>query len=215
MSYCMRKHSFFFSSFSFVLVLTVAALIIFGFDINTPKNTRRALINALKNGSTVNYFYRINDESAFGIFTDREPGEMDIIINTYERNMAPYCFFCGWNTANTADKRGILQPYLANGIAYTVEANTEDYGGVPTGEYGTFNLATGEFGHVKDLNEITADPTNVAKRITREYVSENFDEMSFASSDDEDCQIVFSALFVCYVVLLIWGGVIALRSRKS
>ena len=211
----MRKNPVFAFNLALVLTITVIALIVYGFDIRTPKNTRRALGKVVQNESTVNYFYKINDSFAFGVFTDREPGEMDVTITTYVRNMVPYCFLCGWYVGDPDDGRYISQPYMANGMAYSIEARDQDYGGVPAGEFPTFNLATGEFGHVKDLNTLTDDPTNPAKRITREYVSENYDEISYFGPDDEDCMIMYSALIVCYAIVLVWGVILLLRRKKA
>lgn len=206
----MKKHPIFLFSFSFVFALTIVALIIFGFDIDTPKNSRRALTQAMKNESTVNRFYRINDNFAFGVFTDRAPGEMDVSVTAYDLNYVPYCMFCGWYTNSSTDNRRIMQPYMAGDMVYGIEAREEDYAGVPKGAYPTLNLSTGEYGFVTDLSQVTDNATDAGKRLGREYVSENYDEMSFSSSDDEDCFIVFSALFVCYIVLIIWGSVILL-----
>lgn len=206
----MKKHPIFVFSFSFVLVLTVVSVIIFGFDISTPKNSRKALTQAMKNESTVNRFYKINDTFAFGVFTDRGPGDMDVSVGAYELNYVPYCMFCGWYTASSTDNRRIMQPYMAGDIVYGIEAREEEEAGVPKGAYPTLNLATGEYGFVTDLNLITANATDAGKMLDREYVSANYDEMSYSSSDDEDCFIMFSALFVCYMVLIIWGTVIVL-----
>lgn len=211
----MRKSPIFAFSLALVLVLTVVAVIIYGFDISTPKNTRRALGKVVQNEGTTTRFYKVNETVAFGVFTDREPGEMDITLTTYVRNMVPYCFLCGWYVGDPDNDSYVSQPYMANGMAYGIEARDQDYGGVPAGEFPTFNFNTGEFGHVKDLSTITDDPTNVSKRITREYVSENYDEISWFGPDDEDCMAVYTALIICYVVLLIWGVILLFRRRKA
>lgn len=214
----MRTHPIFFFSFSFVTVILVISIIVFGLDINTPEPTRRAITHIVKNKSTTAHFYRIDDTFAFGVFTDRAPGELDISITTYERNMVPYCFFCGWYTGAAEDNRYMMQPYLASHYAYSKELRDEDWGGIPAGEYPVYDFNTGEFTSVKDLHELENFPADSGMMITREYVSENYDEISYFSPDDEDCMIVFSALFICYIVLFIWGGIIFIKgllTKKS
>lgn len=211
----MRNNPIFVFSLSLVTVFFVIALIVFGFDITTPKPTRRAITHVVQNKGTTAHFYRIDDTFAFGVFTDREPGQLDISITTYERNIVPYCFFCGWYTGAPDDDRYMMQPYLANDYAYSKELHDEDWGGVPAGEYPVFNFKTGEYTHVKDLHELPNFPADSGKMITREYISENYDEISYFSADDEDCMIVYSALFVCYIVLFIWGGIIFIRKLIS
>ncbi len=58
---------------------------------------------------------------------------MDITMTTYERNVVPYCFLCGWYVGDSNDDRYISQPYIANRIAYGIEAREEDYGVFPPG----------------------------------------------------------------------------------
>ena len=187
-----------------VTVLFVISIVIYGLDIKSS-GSRKALTRELKNEGKINYYYRIDDTFALGVFSDREPGELDIHVTAYTQNFIPFCYFCGYYAGSPDDNRGFLQPYRQGDLLYAIEPLAEAYMGLPEGAYATLNVKTGEFSHVMNLSEIHSDALNDKYRVTREYVSTNFDEMSYSSSDDEDCFIAFGAVFLSYFILIIWG----------
>ncbi len=204
MKYLKRLGAFWAYAFMLVTVLFIVSTIIYGFDIKSS-GTRKALTSQLKNSGKVNYFYRINDEFAFGVFTDRAPGEYDIIVTSYMQNYVPFCYFCGYSTGDVDNDQGITQPYKQGNLLYDIEALTDDYMGLPMGAFATLDIDTGTFSRVMDLNEIGPDASEKKYRVTRNEVSANFDEISYSSADDEACMIAFGAGFLSYSILIIWG----------
>ena len=207
----MKSHPVLGYSFALVTAIFAVAIIIFGFDISVPKESRRALTRSLANESTSTYFYRVDDRFALAVFTKREPGELDVSLRTYTTNYPPFCFFCGWHTDNTDDRRGFIEPYRIGSTLYDVKPLSEPYMGLPKGAHATYDLATRTFGHVMDLTAIAPDAASPTHKLTREQVSADFDEMSYYGPDDEDCQIVFAALTVAYAILFLWLLVILVR----
>lgn len=215
----MKKHPFLAFSFALVTAIFIVAVVIFGFDLAVPKDTRRALTRSLANETTSSHFYRVDDHVALAVFTDRAPGELDVSLRTYTTNHVPFCFFCGWHRDDPDDRRGFIQPYRVGTTLYDRTPLSEPYQGLPKGAYATYDLAAKTFGHVTDLAAIAPDAASPTHRLTREQVSAEFDEMSYAGRDDEDCQIVFAALTVAYAILFLWLLVVLgrglLRSRPA
>jgi hypothetical protein len=205
--------SFWMLSFVILTVLFVISVIIYGFDIQSSGG-RKALTSQIKNEGKTNYYYRITDEFAFGVFADREAGDMDVHITTYTENYIPFCFFCGYYTGDPDDDRGFNQPYRMGDVVYSTWINFDSRDHAPDSTYSTYNLKTDEYGYVYSLDEIGPNADSDAYLVTREYISENYDEISYSSADDEDCMIAFGAVFFGYSILLVWG-IFALLFRKS
>lgn len=201
-------------SFGLVTSIAIVASFIYGFDItNKQTGVRRAITGQMENEATVNFFYRIDDTFAFAVFSDREEGEMDISFGTYRRNGFPYCFTCGYYTADGEDDRGFLEPYKKGNLVYSIEALDQGEFGIPKGAFPVYDLKKRKYTYVKDLNEIAEDAASKKYKLTRQYVSNHYNEISYESSDDEDCFIVFSAVFLCYIILAIWG-LLAIAFRR-
>lgn len=203
-------------SFGIVVTLTIISVIIYGFDITVKERSgpRKALTSQIKNTGKTYYYYKVSDEFAIGVNTEYESGEADMWVTKYTQNYVPYCFFCGWYTDDLDDDRSLGQPYMKGDILYNPTPSGGSDMGLPEESYPTLNVKTGEFSHVMDLSEIDHNAESDEFKITREWVSQNFDEISFSAFDDEDCFIAFSAIFFCYIVLIIWG-IIALIVRKK
>ena len=193
-------------AFLLVTVLLVVSIIVYGLDLKIEqKGVRKALTSQVKNSGKTSYFYRINDKFAFYVFTDREPGSYDVGVTTYTRNVIPFCLTCGWYIGDSDDDRSIIQPHRIEDLVYSTKALKEDYMGLPGGAFATLNLKTGAFAHVMNLNQIAPDAADEKYRVDRKYVSSNFNEISFAGSDDEDCFISFGGVFLAYSILLVWA----------
>ena len=203
-------------SFALVTSLTIVGIIIFGFDISTPEGgTRKALSNTIKNSGQVAYFYEINDKFAFSVFTDREPGDYDVGVTVYEQNVVPFCFTCGWYTNDLDDDRGMMMPSRQGSLIYSTDPDMSFDPDAPEGGFVTLDLESGVYGYVNDLSEISADAADPKYQLDRVYISENYDEISFSSYDDEDCFIFFGAMFLCYIILIIWGLIALIVRRKK
>ena len=200
-------------SFVILTVLFIISLVIYGFDIQSS-GSRKALTSQIKNEGKTNFYYRINDEFAFGVFTDMEPGEMDVHITTYTQNYIPFCFFCGYYTGDPEDDRGFNQPYRVGDLVYSTRMNINSRDHAPDSTYSTYNLKTNEYGYVQSLEEIAPNADSDTHLVSREYISENYDEISYSSADDEDCMIAFGAVFLGYSILLVWA-IFAFLFRKS
>lgn len=210
----LKNHPIFTFSLALVTTLFVIAVVIFGFDISTPKASRRALANAMANEGTSTFFYRVDDRFALAVFSDREEGQFDVSLRTYTTNYVPFCFFCGWYRDDSSDDRGILQPYRIGDLLYDVNALKEPYMGLPADSYPTYDIKTSAFAHVTDLKQIAPDAAEPKYRLRRDAISADFDEMSYSGPDDEDCQIMFAALTLAYAILLLWALAIFVRSRR-
>ena len=209
-----RLGAFWFSVLFLLSVITVIAWFIYGFDISTnAQGVRRGIAQQFENEATVNFFFRINDEFTFNIYSDRPEGEMDIGMGTYRKNAFPYCYVCGYFTSNSEDTRGMVTPYKVGNLVYSIEPLERAYMGLEAQVYPTYNIETQLFSSVKSLDEIAPDAASPVHKVTREYIQNNYNEISFESSDDEDCWIVFSALSICYIILLIWGTLAILIRR--
>ena len=210
-----RLGAFWLLAFALITALFLISIIIYGFDIQS-NGGRKALTSQLKNEGKTNYFYQFNDHVAFGVFADREPGEYDVILTTYTRNYIPFCYVCGYYMGDPDDDNGFGQPYMQGEMIYTIEALDEVYKGYPEGAYQTFNMTTAEFSYVMNLDDIGPDVADEKYRINREWVSTHYDEISYSSSDDEDCFIAFGAVFLGYIILIVWGiPAILFRRPKS
>lgn len=208
-------------SFALVNGLFILFLKIYGLDLNYGKTegTRRVLTSQVTNSKTENFYYKVNDQFALAVFTDREPGEQDVALIVYTTDYFPFCFFCGWYTSDLEDTRSILQPYRIGNKIYGISTEDSDYIGVGAGNYPVLDLDNGEFYGVSYLEKLGGDALNQKYRLTRESISKNFDEMSFAGSDDEDCWIAFGSTFAAYIILLVWLAVrivlIIKKERKN
>jgi hypothetical protein len=188
-------------SFSLVTALLVLCLVIYGFDLTTPKGTRKALTKEIKNSGKTNFFYALDEKFAFFAFTDRGP---EVGLTTYTRNYVPFCFVCGWNMGDPEDDRGLNPPVYKSGDLLYSERTDYAWEGIPEGVFPTFNMTSKKFGFVKDSLELGPAPFDRHKKLLHSFVAENFDELSYESADDEDCMISFGALFLCYIILGVW-----------
>lgn len=205
--------AFWLLSFGIVTTLFIISVVIYGFDIKT-NGSRKALTSQIKNEGQTNYYYKIDDQFAFGVFSDREPGDFDVHLTVYDENYIPFCYFCGYYTGDMEDDRGFNQPYAQGDLIYNIDINDKSRDGNPDDTYSTYNLKTSEYGYINSLTEISADASDPKHRLTREYISAQFDELSYSSSDDEDCIIAFGAVTLSYIILILWG-ILAVLFRKS
>lgn len=197
----MRSNPVWIFSFSLVTVLLIISIVIYGLDITTPEGTRKAITSQIKNSGKKNYFYKIDDKFAFYAFTD---WGNDVGVTTYARNYIPFCFTCGWYTGDPDDDRGLAAPVYKSGDLLYSSRTSDAWAGLPAGVFPTYNMKTHTYGYVKDSLELSGNPFSAAERLTHKLVSESYDEMSYESSDDEDCMISFAAIFLCYIILAIW-----------
>jgi len=206
-------------AFVIVFILTIITVVIHGFDLKTSKGGRKhILLSLVSNSGSSHSFYPANEAYGFTLDTYYD-GEVFVqSFSTYDKNDFPHCYTCGYYD----DTYGLelSDPHKIGNVVYTINQTEYDDGFVPIGHYGTYNLETKTVGSVADLSEIHPNAENAADekyKVDPGYVTDNFEEVSYAGLGAWDCESAYSNLYILYGILLFWGllEILIRRVRKS
>lgn len=210
----LREFRLFKFTLGLVTTLFIGCLIVFGFDLNASVGGKN-FEDLISNESTSDFFFKINEEYMFSVYTDE--GEVfGFRVSHYKPNYVPFCFFCGRHQPGGGP--GIDSPSQKGDILYATEPTEYSYDGIPEGVYPYLNLSASKFGYADDIKEMLgADAKSKKHRLTPADVARNYDVLSVASSDDEDCQIGFAAIIASYILLTPWFiiNLVVYRKRKK
>ena len=204
-------------TFVVTTVFFLACVVVFTFDITLSKGGRKhALLAILSNKASTYHFYKVDDGVGFLVDDDSTPKyEVDEFL-AYETNTFPFCLTCGWNKQVRNGIR-VPNPYRIGDLIFSPDTLHWGTDLVPEGTFPTYDLSTGEASFVNSLSEIAPDADDVQYRLQLDDIVDTYDEISFSSMSDWDCEQGYQTAYIMYGLLLVWGLIALLikRIRKA